>query len=81
MKQNERIKELARQAGYSGGFDDPEEIEQIGNDFSYFDIDKFADLIIRECIGVCRSQRDPSTINYSPSERTVEAIRMHFSKK
>lgn len=39
---------------------------------------KFAELIVRECMSVARQQRDPSNLNYKPSERFVEELRQHF---
>jgi ketopantoate reductase len=50
---NERIKELAEQADIVFGFDknnDPEVICAV------MDIEKFAELIIRECVDVCRKE-------------------------
>jgi hypothetical protein len=49
---NELIKRLAKNAGYSGDFNDPEEIEVIGNDFAYFDIEKFAGSVVQECLAL-----------------------------
>ncbi len=45
---------------------------------SEFNKEKFAQLIINECVSVCLEQRDPMTLNYKPSVRTAEAIRQHF---
>jgi hypothetical protein len=42
------------------------------------DTEKFAELIIRECVSVCLQQRDPSNLNYKPSERFAEALKQHF---
>ena len=45
MELNERIKELAEQAGFVPGV--------MGlNRYTYFDPEKFAELIVRECIDV-----------------------------
>ena len=41
-------------------------------------MEKFAELIIRECIKVASSQRNPSNLNYKPSERFVEDLKQHF---
>lgn len=39
---------------------------------------KFAELIVRECIQVAANQRNPSNLNYKPSERFVEDLKLHF---
>ena len=39
---------------------------------------KFAELIVRECIQVAANQRNPSNLNYKPSERFVEELKKHF---
>jgi hypothetical protein len=44
-------------------------------------IEKFAELIVRECAKVCLSQRDPANLNYKPSERFAEAVKQHFGVK
>ena len=43
-KMNERIKELAEQAGYKH----PDAVGRC-EDYAYFDHEKFAELIVREC--------------------------------
>jgi hypothetical protein len=45
---------------------------------TYFDKEKFAELIVRECAQVCLAQRDPTNLNYKPSERFAEAVKQHF---
>ena len=40
--------------------------------------EKFAELIIRECIQVAAKQRNPSNLNYKPSERFVQDLKLHF---
>ena len=40
--------------------------------------DKFAELIVRECAKVCSEQRNPSNLNYKPSEQFAEALKQHF---
>ena len=70
---NERIQELALQAttyiepvpGHSG-------------EGWIFDKEKFAELIVRDCVGVCLAQRDPANLNYKPSEKFAEAVKEHF---
>lgn len=74
---NERIKELAAQAGmhfdkYDLAFADNNHAED------GVDLEKFAELIIRECARVCLSQRDLTNLNYKPSERFAEAVKVHF---
>ena len=68
---NERIQELAQLAGIKlpvGGFPNYDE----------FDFEKFAELIVRECMNVARQQRNPANLNYKPSERFVEDLGQHF---
>ena len=43
-----------------------------------FDKEKFAELIVKECMEVAASQRNPANLNYKPSERFVEDLRQHF---
>ncbi len=76
---NDRINELIEQSTikqpvYPAGCDGHPEYN------IYFDTEKFADLIINECIAVCMEQRDPSNLNYKPSVRMAEAIRQHFGR-
>jgi hypothetical protein len=40
--------------------------------------DKFAQLIIDECVNVCLSQRDPQNLNYKPSVKFADEIKRHF---
>ena len=42
------------------------------------EVEKFAELIVKECINVARQQRNPANLNYKPSERFVEDLRQHF---
>ena len=44
---NKRIKELAEQAGYKH----PDAVG-LSEDYAYFDHKKFAELIVRECVGI-----------------------------
>jgi hypothetical protein len=66
---NERMQELYDQAftlgtsGYSNG---------------ELDVEKFAELIVRECAEVCLAQRDPANLNYKPSVKFAEAVKEHF---
>ena len=47
---NERIRQLAEQAGYKHPY-------AVGEceDYAYFDHEKFAELIVKECAGICES--------------------------
>lgn len=70
---NNRIQQLMTQAStirYSG-FGETE----------ILDPEKFAELLIKECMGVCLDQRDPSNLNYKPSVKFAEAIKSHFGVK
>lgn len=69
---NNRFKELALEATvwcehYAKGTPTAWEWEQ-----------KFAELIVQECVKVCGSQRDPSNLNYKPSETFATAIKQQF---
>jgi hypothetical protein len=80
-KMNERIKQLAEQAGF-GIAGDPEYIHATDYDgICTNELEKFAELIVRECVQVCLSQRDPANLNYKPSERFAEAVKQHFGVK
>jgi hypothetical protein len=76
---NERINQLAKQAGaYMPG---PMGIASGHPAVGFQDLElfeKFAELIVKECVQVCLSQRDPSNLNYKPSERFAEAVKQHF---
>ena len=67
---NERIRKLAKQAGLEG--------ENGHYEYDFFDPQKFAVLIVQECMDVARQQRTPANLNYKPSERFVEDLRQHF---
>lgn len=69
---NERIRELMAQATEIVEPNDPDYRHEI------FDKEKFAELIIGECIQVAANQRNPSNLNYKPSERFVEDLKLHF---
>jgi hypothetical protein len=70
---NERIKQLAEQAGWGKGETHDDCIQ-----CSPFDKEKFAELIVQECAQVCLAQRDPANLNYKPSVKFAEAITQHF---
>jgi hypothetical protein len=39
---------------------------------------EFAELIVRQCMSVARGMRNPSNLNYKPSDRFVDELRLHF---
>ena len=67
---NERIRELIIQTD--------EWLENNAQSNRYEREIKFAELIVRECIQVAANQRNPSNLNYKPSERFVEDLKLHF---
>ena len=67
---NERILKLFTQACYHGDY----EPENVPNEV----VEKFAELIVRECVEVCLEQRNPANLNYKPSEQFAEAVKQHF---
>jgi hypothetical protein len=71
---NKRIDQIADQV-----------MDEFGNEFKDSGIvvsdeffERFAELIVQECVQVCLSQRDPANLNYKPSERFAEAVKQHF---
>ena len=70
---NERIKELAEKA---------EEVvfysPSTGKETKEVNLEKFAELIVRECMSVAKGMRNPSNLNYKPSDRFVDELRLHF---
>ena len=66
---NKRIRELSLQAGAQG----------LSN-YDFINIDKFAELIVQECVEVCKGQAtyDPIVLPYKPSEQFMSAIKKHF---
>ena len=69
---NERIEKLAAQAGAS------RRAGVGGLVFRDSELEKFAELIVKECMAVAAKQRKPANLNYNPSERFVEDLRQHF---
>jgi hypothetical protein len=63
---NERIRQIAEQVYGSAATE--QEI-------------KFAELIVRECMGVAKGMRNPPNLNYKPSDRFVDELRLHFGVK
>jgi hypothetical protein len=43
--------------------------------------ERFAEMIVRECIKIAVNQRDPANLNYKPSDRFVEDLKQHFGVK
>jgi hypothetical protein len=76
---NERIKQLAKQAGFG--------VRQNGSEVYTSklehlpiteNVEKFAELIVQECMSVARGMRNPPNLNYKPSDRFVDELRLHF---
>jgi len=84
---NERIRELAVQAGEEAVKSVPFfrtgrcQIPSWVNVFIEVRDKKFAELIVRECMGVARDMRNPPNLNYKPSDRFVDELRLHFGVK
>ena len=73
---NKRIKEFAEQSQKIISYtDDGYTANKV------LDKEKFALLIIQECVSVCLQQRDPANLNYKPSERFAEVLKQHFGVK
>ena len=66
---NERIKELAEQAGYKH----PDAVGRC-EDYAYFDHEKFAELIVRECIDAVSD----CSVEYCTRPQIVSEIKEHF---
>ena len=65
---NERIKELIKQATTI-------EEHKWGVSYDNFDKEKFAELIVRECVGICNDTNDASYLNGVIAGRK---IKQHF---
>lgn len=65
---NENIRKLMLEAGYAAP-------DLAGRAI------KLSELLIKECIAIVDAQRDPRNLNYSPSKRTSDDIKMHFGVK
>jgi len=72
---NERIFELARQ---SGATDESGSLATGVFCFTEQELKGFAELIVRECMSVARGMRNPPNLNYKPSDRFVDELRLHF---
>ena len=53
-------------------------IRMDGSDDLDLFIELFSEQLIGECINVVAAERNPSNLNYKPSERFVDALRQHF---
>jgi hypothetical protein len=73
FKMNERIRELIKQATNPNYDSDDGPMNELN-------VEKFAELIVRECAEVCKAQStyDPIVLPYKPSEQFEKAIREHF---
>ena len=75
---NERIDKLAEQAGYKH----PDAVGRC-EDYAYFDHEKFAELIVRECLGCCEqviSDPVPKSVDtwLNGGEQCIQEIKEHF---
>jgi hypothetical protein len=75
---NKRIKELSKEAW---AWAEQQEYTDPAKEFSDILEQKFAELIIQECMSVARSMRNPPNLNYKPSDRFVDELRLHFGVK
>ena len=79
---NERIRRLAEKAGlrFTQLMSNPMVPVVDGKET---DLEKFAELIVKECAEVCKAQStyDPIVLPYKPSEQFEKAIRQHFGVK
>jgi hypothetical protein len=81
---NERIKRILEQADISmsmtefSGCLEGQDYLVADSNLSEMQLEKFAELIVRECMSVARGMRNPSNLNYKPSDRFVDELRLHF---
>ena len=80
---NERIRQLAEQAGMSddkfGMFFAKDKHDEDG-----VDLEKFAELIVRECVGICECEWNGDADTFAASEaynECADAIKEHFGVK
>jgi hypothetical protein len=78
VEMNERIKELSKEAW---AWAEQQEYTDPTKEFSDILEQKFAELIIRECMSVARGMRNPPNLNYKPSDRFVDELQLHFGVK
>jgi hypothetical protein len=79
---NERIKELAKQAGVEYDWDPGTSGPEVSFDRQE-DFEKFAELIVRECIGCCEqviSDPVPESVDtwLNGGEQCIQEIKQHF---
>jgi hypothetical protein len=67
---NDRIQELAHEAGYKH----PDAVGTI-EDYAYFNHEKFAELIIQECVDICDAYGMPD--GTSPVARIISKVIKH----
>ena len=88
---NERIRELAEQAGFSSGaminigtgeaeelwirYNENEDREEFPNSKM---MQKFAELIVRECISLFDGTREMKTVGVLTHNQVVDQIKQHF---
>jgi hypothetical protein len=69
---NERIKTLAKVAGY-------DEINKAAMKLIGFDLEKFAELIVKECVEVCHKMaEDSDSYVVHDGDTCAEQIKKHF---
>jgi hypothetical protein len=82
---NERIKELYQQAHMVREYPEDDPMRGSNPPTVYWgderSAEKFAELLIRECMSVARGMRNPPNLNYKPSDRFVDELRLHFGVK
>ena len=76
---NKQIKEL-RERAWTLVSDEERERGELYETREQWELcdEKFAELIVAECMAVAAKQRKPANLNYNPSERFVEDLRQHF---
>ena len=74
---NNRIKELAEQAGFILWADEPWSRGQVVDWGSNYDIqlEKFAELIVQECLSICKEREQANLYGVREVENT---IKQHF---
>jgi hypothetical protein len=77
---NPRIIELMKQAGIVPVYRH-KDAEGCWYETPNYEAEKFAELIVKECMGVARGMRNPPNLNYKPSDRFVDELRLHFGVK
>lgn len=76
---NDRIRELEAQCWVQIPCDFDMMSDGLSTIRTVFDREKFAELIIGQCIEVAQRERNPQNLNYKPSERFVESLKLHFN--